>query len=217
MPELPDVEIFKREAEKALGSLVSGVDIHDSHFVDASKYAPDKEDPPKFAKCTIRLANDHHLHYVSKRKLGSFEITEDMGKYQEELALGPDALEIGEDEFRDKLSGSHAMLKNFLMDQSEISGIGNIYSDEILFQAGIHPEKKSSRLSGTQAKDLYKQTLKVLETAIKKEADIDKLPEDYLMPNREAGEKCPHCSGKIKKIKISGRTGYYCPRCQTKK
>jgi formamidopyrimidine-DNA glycosylase len=55
-----------------------------------------------------------------------------------------------------------------------------------------------------------------LKKAIEKEADVSKLPKSYLLPNREEGNDCPKCNGKIEKIKVSGRTGYYCPSCQKK-
>lgn len=259
MPELPDVERFRKEAEKALGHHVAEVEIKDKHFVDASphefdkfvtdnkldntlrrgkhlfllvkdnkaialhfgmtgslRYIPAREDPPKYTKCIFHLKNGHQLCYISKRKLGSVEITEDMDKYINEQDLGPDALEIEEEEFLDEFADSTAMVKSFLTDQSILAGIGNIYADEILFQAGVHPKKKCNNLSRNQAKDIYKKMKKVLEKSVEKDGDISELPGSYLLPHREKGNKCPRCDGKIKKIKISGRSGYYCPSCQPK-
>jgi formamidopyrimidine-DNA glycosylase len=56
----------------------------------------------------------------------------------------------------------------------------------------------------------------VLEKAIEKQADVSRLPGSWLLPRRKEGEECPRCSGRVKKIKISGRNGYYCPDCQKK-
>jgi formamidopyrimidine-DNA glycosylase len=102
------------------------------------------------------------------------------------------------------------------MNQSALCGIGNVYADEILFQACIHPRQKASELTEKQQGELYKQMDKVLKTAIKNQADISQMPDNFLLPKRKEGEKCPRGKGKVEKIKISGRSGYYCPDCQEK-
>lgn len=180
------------------------------------EYQESEEEDPKYVKCKIRLGNDHFLFYTSKRKLGSVEFTHSIDGYISDNEIGIDALEIEEDEFSDKVRESHSMIKSFLMDQSEMSGIGNVYSDEILFQSGIHPEIKSNKLDDEKVAELYKNMKKVLQKAIEEDAKTHDLPGSYLLPNREAGEECPRCQGKIEKIKVSGRTGYYCPKCQKK-
>jgi len=259
MPELPDVEIFKQEAEKALHKRIDNVEIKDSDFVQATqqefekhvignelqevwrkgkylfletgnqstvvlhfgmtgllKYAPETEEPTRYVKLTLELDNKNHLHYICKRKLGSIEITGDSGKYTDQLDLGTDAFQIGEDEFKEKLKASQATIKSFLMDQSTISGIGNVYSDEMLYQSGIPPTIKSSKLSGKKIRRLYKKMKRVLKMAIDKEADVSQMPKTWLLPNRVEGGDCPRCDGKIKKVRVSGRTAYYCPSCQQK-
>lgn len=259
MPELPDVEVFKKEAEKALNKRIDHVRIRDRDFVEASrykldqhvtgnrlkgvrrkgkylfletgdyhcvvlhfgmtgllKYAPGKEDPPEYTKLTFEMDNEHHLHYISKRKLGKVEITGNTDRYTAELDLGTDAFQIGEDEFRKKLKSSRASVKSFLMDQSSLSGIGNVYSDEMLYQAGIHPRTKAGKLSDKKTGKLYREMKRVLEMAIDREADVSRMPGTWLLPNREEGTDCPRCDGKIKTIKVTGRTAYYCPSCQEK-
>jgi formamidopyrimidine-DNA glycosylase len=180
------------------------------------KYAPGKKEAPEYVKLTFEMDDAHHLHYVSKRKLGRVEITRDSGKYADELDLGPDPLQIGEDAFREEVKASRAMVKSFLMDQSSVSGIGNMYSDEILYQAGIHPRVKSGILSDGSIGTLYRQMKRVLETAIENEADIARMPGTWLLPNREEGIDCPRCGEKIRKTRVLGRATYYCPSCQKK-
>lgn len=259
MPELPDVEIYKKEAEKALNKRIEDVRIKDSDFVEVSrhqfqkhvignklqevwrkgkylfletgnqtavvlhfgmtgllKHATEKEEPPEYVKLTFELDNGHHLHYLSKRKLGSIHITGNSGKYTDELDLGTDAFEIKEDEFGKKLKESRSMVKSFLMNQSSICGIGNVYSDEMLYQAGIHPKIKSGKLSEVRIGELYRKMKHVLQMAIDKEADVSRMPGSWLLPNREEGADCPGCNGKIRTIKVTGRTAYYCPSCQKK-
>ncbi|MFW5699947.1 MAG: zinc finger domain-containing protein, partial [Bacteroidota bacterium] len=101
-----------------------------------------------------------------------------------------------------------------LMDQSMIAGLGNVYVDEILFQCRIHPKAKVKDLSGKDYKKLFNIMHKVVDKAIEVDADPDKLPTSYLTGKRREGEKCPSCDGKIEKIKVGGRSGYYCPECQ---
>ncbi len=259
MPELPDVEIYKKTADKSIGRKVDDILVKDEKFIDASKnslgkYIKSKEikktlrkgkylfvemdnkyalalhfgmtgdlqytktdsKSPSYAKCILELSNDHKLIYISKRKLGKVELTNDIEEYIKKQDLGPDALDISQTEFLSKMNKSRATIKSFFMDQSTMCGVGNVYADEILFHACIHPGEKANKLSEKQGKELYKQMGRVLKTAIKKEADVSRMPDDFLLPKRKEGEKCPKGKGRIKKIKISGRTGYYCPDCQKK-
>ncbi len=259
MPELPDVEVFKKAADKSIGSKVENIVVKDEKFIDASKNSLGRHiknqkikktlrrgkylfivldnkyalalhfgmtgylshdttdsETPSYAKCIFELRNNHQLSYVSKRKLGKVEITDDIEKYIEEQDLGPDALDISKSDFLSKMNESKASIKSFFMDQSILCGIGNVYADEILFHACIHPAQKAHKLTEKQGEELYKQMGRVLKIAIKKQADVSRMPDDFLLPKRKEGEKCPQGKGKIKKIKISGRTGYYCPDCQKK-
>lgn len=156
------------------------------------------------------------MHYISKRKLGHVKYVDEIEDFIKENEIGPDALELTESEFISKLKEKKSMIKSALMDQSVVSGIGNVYADEILFQSKVHPKQKTTGLTDKTWKELHKNTQKVLKKAIEKEADVSKLPKSYLLPNREEGNDCPKCDGKIEQIKISGRTGYYCPSCQKK-
>ncbi len=260
MPELPDVEVYKKAADKSIGQKVEDITVKDEKFTDATKnslgrhvksheiknnlrrgkylfiemdnrhalvlhfgmtgflsYMATDSETPSYAKCIFKLSNDHKLVYVSRRKLGKIEMTDDIEKYIEEQELGPDALDINKTDFLSKIKDSKATAKSFFMNQKILSGIGNVYADEILFQACIHPGQKANKLTEKEGEELYKQMGEVLKTAIKQQADVSRMPDDFLLPKRKEGEKCPNGKGKIKKIKISGRTGYYCPDCQKKK
>jgi len=115
-------------------------------------------------------------------------------------------------------------IKQFLMDQKNIAGIGNIYADEILFFAGIMPTRKISTLSADENKKIYKNIKKILANAIKfRGSSVN----DYLDSQGRAGEyhlrlkvysrnsqPCKKCKTKIQKIKINGRGTHFCPKCQ---
>jgi formamidopyrimidine-DNA glycosylase len=123
-------------------------------------------------------------------------------------------MEIDLSSFKQALSATRASIKSALMDQQRIAGIGNIYSDEILFQAGVRPKNPASQLDESSLKALFRAMKEVHSTAIECRADPGRFPEDYLIPHRRGDRICPKCSGGIKTAKISGRTAYFCPRCQ---
>jgi formamidopyrimidine-DNA glycosylase len=109
-------------------------------------------------------------------------------------------------------------VKSVLMDQALIAGIGNIYADEILFQARLHPKAPVTSLGERERALLFEQIKAVLTTAIDcgagAEQLLERLPDDYLLPQREKDGKCPRCGAKIATLKAAGRTAYFCPRCQ---
>jgi len=119
---------------------------------------------------------------------------------------------------------SKRKIKQVLMDQTIISGIGNIYSDEILWEAKIHPFKLSYKLNNQELKAIYQAIKKILTKAIKlrgtsisdfrdPEGREGKYTEIRSVYQRE-GEPCYRCGSKIKRVKIGGRSAYFCPQCQ---
>jgi formamidopyrimidine-DNA glycosylase len=179
-------------------------------------YAGDNNEPPKHTRMVIFFEGGNRLAFVSQRMLGKIGWTEDPGKYAEEQGLGPDALSEhwNMDNFEQLFEGSKTDVKKVLMDQKHISGIGNVYTDEILFHAGLRPDRKASELEREEISALHRSMLHVLKTATEREANPEKVPGSWLLPRRESGADCPGCKGKVKKTKIGGRGCYYCPDCQ---
>lgn len=171
-------------------------------------------DPPKYSKMILFFEDDYQLAFTCRRKLGKIYLAEDLNSFQKENDLGPDALNLSEGEFLELLKGKTGAIKSLLMDQHVISGIGNVYSDEMLYQCGIHPKVKTNSISASEKKQLYKKMRNVLETAIAKEGVRKDLPETWLIHDREDGAECPKCDGKVKKITVGGRSTYFCPSCQ---
>ena len=180
------------------------------------QYVNKNEKVPDYTKLELQLSNDEKLAYISKRKLGFVKATTDAAKFISENKIGKDALDLNKKEFIEILKSKRSMLKSALMDQSALSGIGNVYADEILFQCRFHPKRSTSRLADDEWEVLYKKTQEILKTVIRHDAIPSDLPDSYLTPRRKEGEKCPKCKGNVEKIKISGRGGYYCPSCQEK-
>ncbi len=180
------------------------------------KYYENGGDPPEYAQLVMNFDNHHALAYISKRKLGRIEIADDIGEFARQHDIGEDALRIDWEDFYHIMSKKKGSIKGALMDQSKVSGIGNIYADEILFQEKIHPKAEIGNLDEDSLKSLYKTMRRVMRIAIRHHADPNDLPRDYLLANRSEGRDCPVCNGRIKKITVNGRGTYICPKCQKK-
>jgi formamidopyrimidine-DNA glycosylase len=100
------------------------------------------------------------------------------------------------------------------MNQSLMAGLGNIYSDEVLFQAGIHPGSSVRKLSADQVSRIFYMIGEVIDTAIDARVQLDNFPGDYLINYREPDASCPRCGGKIKKQTIASRSSYLCKQHQ---
>ncbi|MGD8867193.1 MAG: DNA-formamidopyrimidine glycosylase family protein [Gemmatimonadales bacterium] len=167
----------------------------------------------------LDFVNDYHLAYANTRRLGQIGLVDDIEDFVEEEGLGPDALAGGFDltAFREVLAGRRGTVKGALMNQSVLAGIGNLYTDEILFQVGLHPEARVNRLSADTVKELYRTMKRVLKQAIEVRADPERLPRSYLLPQRGADGECPRCGRELKKTKVSGRATYYCTHDQRRR
>jgi formamidopyrimidine-DNA glycosylase len=172
----------------------------------------DKE--PDYVQMQFDFVTGYHLAYVMPRKLGQIALVEDPDDIIERKNLGPDALRMSYTDWNEALSGRRGMVKSTLMNQQILAGIGNIYSDEILYQARLHPRIKINTLGAKTTEQLYKVMQEVLAKAIECRADPGRYPDSYLTPRRQEGAACPHCNGKVQRIKVSGRSGYFCPQCQ---
>jgi len=168
---------------------------------------------PEYYKMALRFKKGS-LYYISIRKLGRISFTGSMDSYIEQRKLGPDALEIGREEFLKLASKKKGMVKPVLMDQTFIAGLGNIYVDEILYNCRIQPRKKMQNMAEKDLKRIHTCMGHVLATSIKAKAEPGRMPQTWLIKKRKEGLKCPKCKGRIKKILIQGRGTYFCSGCQ---
>lgn len=149
------------------------------------------------------------------------------GDSTEELSdLGPEPLEEGfsVEYLRRSLGGRRSRIKPLLMEQRLVAGIGNIYADEILYDARIHPRRKASTLSTDECRALHTAIQENLEagiehrgTTVQFHRDLLNRPgehQDYLRVFERGGQPCPECGGKVAQEQVGGRTTYYCPECQ---
>lgn len=176
------------------------------------------EDEPEYERLRFDFMDGHRLAFIDRRMLARAGATDDPDAYIEAHGLGPDALALAEKDFAALIAKRKGQAKSALMDQGLIAGIGNVFSDEILFQAGLHPQANLDRLSAKQVRTLYKSVQKVLKEAVDRGAGsedfADRLPARWLIPQRAKGGRCPRGHGEVKSLKFSGRTAYFCPACQ---
>lgn len=170
--------------------------------------------PSEYPYVVFRLEDGRRLAFDCRRKLGEVELVEDPDAWIADRDLGPDALALDADRFLEAQAGRRGMVKTALMDQSRMAGIGNEFSDEVLFQARLHPRTKMSSLSEEDRRDLHATLTSTLRTAIDAGMEAEALPDDWLLPVREEGAACPRCGDEIHRIEISGRGCYVCPTCQ---
>jgi formamidopyrimidine-DNA glycosylase len=183
------------------------------------KYYKLPAEKPEYEAVAIHFRNGYTLGYVMIRKLGEVRLVSNVADFIDRRDFGPDVFSdaFSFAKFKELLEGRRGMIKSALMNQSIMAGIGNVYSDEILFQAGIHPKAKVNNLDDEHLRQIYEQIEHVLKMAIKHQAEPGDFPEGYIVPLRgDEDAECPGCSGTLERIEVSGRGGYYCPNCQTK-
>ncbi len=175
------------------------------------------DQPPRYSAVTFEFGEEA-LAYTSRRKLGHIWLVEDgIDSFLREKELGIDIMDpaLTEKRFAAMAREQRGAVKCWLMDQSKLAGLGNVYSDEVLYQAGIHPKRLAAELDDKTLQRLYRTIHQVLPRAIAAEADPNRVPESWLLRDRKKGAACPgRCGGKIHAIALCGRTGYFCPTCQ---
>ncbi len=176
------------------------------------KYYKNEEEKPRHVRMLLDFDNGYHLAFDCQRKLGLIDLASDPQDYATKKGLGIDALDKKLDfkHFRELISGKTSTIKSTLMAQESVSGIGNIYADEILFQAGIDPRRKVKELSDSELKNVLSKVKAVLPKAIKAQVDTERMPRTYLLPHRDGDGTCPKCGKALSKVKISGRTTHFC-------
>jgi formamidopyrimidine-DNA glycosylase len=180
------------------------------------RYFKGEQKTPPHTRVLIVFEKDYRLAFDDQRKFGEVGLTEDVDEYVRRRALGPDALALDFEQFRKIIAKHRGAVKATLMDQRVIAGIGNIYADEILFQARVHPATKGARLGEKRLKRLFHAMRHVLKKAVECRADESRMPTSWLFSHRGEGGKCPRCGHKLRSSKIGGRTAWFCPHHQSR-
>ena len=152
--------------------------------------------------------------FDDQRKFGEIELIKDVDEFLQRRCIGPDALEVDLSEFKTIFGKHRGAVKAILLNQQLIAGIGNLYADEILFRARMHPATEAARLSDKDLKRLFRAMRHVLEKAIALKTDFNRLPKSWLLTHRGKRGRCPRCGRALKSATIGGRTSWFCAHCQ---
>jgi formamidopyrimidine-DNA glycosylase len=172
----------------------------------------------------FELEDGRELRYTDIRRFGQIRLVGHDEIEHLTARLGREPLELPLDEFTSRLAGRHARIKALLLNQSVFRGIGNIYADESLWKARIHPARLASRLSFADLKRLWNAIRRILQQAIEDRGssisdfvDAEGQPGKYQQRHRaygREGKPCFRCGAKIRRDIVAGRSSYFCPRCQ---
>ena len=169
----------------------------------------------------IDLGRREELRFRDPRRFGEIRW---LGREGGDEKMGPEPLAMRTSQLASRLSGTTRAIKNALMDQNVVAGLGNIYVDESLFAAGIHPLSPANRLTRDQIARLTKSIKSTLRRAIRHRGstlrdyvDADGAAGRFKRLHRvydREGEKCRTCKSPIERIVMGGRSTHFCPRCQ---
>lgn len=224
-------EITENELRETLiGKIIKSLSRHGKQlfiFIDPNLYITmhfgmtgnveiisDLKDIIRFERVSFFLSSGERLAFIDQRILGKIGLTSSRNEFIKIHKLGPDSLSVTWDEFFNAFHDQNTSIKASLMNQSKIAGLGNVYADEILFQAKIHPLEITDNLSEEKLRTLFTTMKQVLKSAIEFSADRNKFPNSFLITHRNKHSICPRCGGNIAMTKINERSTYFCPHCQ---
>ncbi len=185
---------------------------------------PGRTPAQKHTRVITELDNGAELHFWDQRKFGRFYCVEDENEVVGKLGPEPLADDWTVEAFKEALNKRRAPIKSLLLNQQIVAGIGNIYADEALFFAGIHPLRPGNSLNDDEVWHLHQAIRYVLREALKAQGSTFST---YRRPGEETGayqlqhqvfrrtgKPCPVCRTPIERIKVGGRSTHFCPRCQ---
>lgn len=190
---------------------------------------PSKQAVDKHTHLVLQLDDGRDLRYHDVRKFGRIRLfpKEELAAELDRLQLGPEPWELDADAFYQQLQRRKQAIKLVLLDQHVVAGIGNIYADEILYRARLHPEQPAHTVSRIKANRLVHYAGEVIREAMTKGGTTIRSYTDALGHSGgfqqtlnaygRAGLACPRCQTPMKKIKVGQRGTTFCPRCQVLK
>ncbi|MEZ4706445.1 MAG: bifunctional DNA-formamidopyrimidine glycosylase/DNA-(apurinic or apyrimidinic site) lyase [Caldilineaceae bacterium] len=180
--------------------------------------------PDKHTHVTMQLDDERALHYRDQRKFGRLWLVADPATVLAKLGPEPFSAEFTPRRLGQTLAGRQAPIKALLLDQSVLAGVGNIYADEALFQAGIHPLRRGQELTDAELTMLHASVRAVLQRGIelqgsslqnyvKLDGEKGGFQEEHQV-FRKTGQPCPTCGHPIERIVVTQRSTHFCPVCQ---
>lgn len=196
------------------------------HLGMTGQMAPARAEQPreKHTHVCMLLDDGRELRYTDARRFGRMAYLTEAPLAEELARFGADPLEVGKEEFAKRMRGRRARIKALLLDQSVLRGVGNIYADESLWRAKIHPAQLGAKLNGKQAETLRQALQEILRKAIVMRGssisdflDAEGEPGEYQRHHRAYGREgkfCYRCKSVIRRGIVAGRSSYFCPKCQ---
>ena len=178
----------------------------------------------KNSRVTFRLAGGKSIDFNDQRLFADLRVLDDWHTLKFIQTLGPEPFDITLGQFKDMLKPKKTKIKPLLLDQTFISGIGNLYAAEVLFRSGIDPQRSAQSLNDKEKESLFNEIKKVLQEAIHHGgSSVDNYvrlsgkPGGYAAYHKvygREGKPCLVCKSAIKRISLGGRGTYFCPKCQ---
>lgn len=244
MPELPEVETIKRELScEIIGKKLEGVKVTDVRrrakilmidLADGSSLVFHLKltgqlllntKPGKYTRAVFKFTDGTNLVFNNVRKFGWWKKVKDTSEIEKDFGPEPLTKNFTLKKFKEILNHrTKPKIKPLLMDQQFIAGIGNIYSDEILFASKVRPTRRVKTLKEKEIKRIFQKIKEILKKAIKYQGSSIQYYLDakgqkgkyvkYHQVYGRGGEPCKKCGAIIKRIKINGRSAHFCPTCQ---
>lgn len=196
------------------------------HLGMTGQIAPSPAGQPleKHTHVCLLLDDGRELRYTDARRFGRIAYLTKALLDEELMGFGADPLEVSKEEFVNRICGRRARIKALLLDQSVLRGVGNIYADESLWKAKIHPARLGAKLSGKQTEtlrrvlqDILRKAIVLRGSSISDFLDAEGQPGEYQRHHRaygREGKNCYRCRTPIRRAIVAGRSSYFCPRCQ---
>lgn len=203
------------------GAILSHLRMEGKYFLE-----PQQSEWNKHVHVIFQFTDGTELYYQDVRKFGTLTYypgVEILNSHSlTKLGVEPDELEL--DAFYQSLQRAKAAIKTVLLNQKIVAGLGNIYVDEVLFMAGIHPLTSANKITRSECLRLQEAIQDVMTRAIAARGTTIRSYENafgengtyqhQLLVYGKAGEPCPQCGTEIQKIKVGGRGTHFCPQCQ---
>jgi formamidopyrimidine-DNA glycosylase len=196
------------------------------HLGMTGQIAPNPLEQPcaKHTHACFLLDDNRELRYTDPRRFGRLAYLSAEPLAEELRTFGADPLEISSEEFIEQTRSRRARIKALLLDQSFLRGVGNIYADESLWRAKIHPARLGATLRKREAATLHRVLREILEKAIVLRGssisdflDAEGQPGEYQQHHKaygREGKRCYRCRAVIRRAIVAGRSSYFCPKCQ---
>lgn len=186
-------------------------------------------DAERHDRILFHLDDGSLLSFADMRKFGYVRVftPEELAQWDFLKRVGPEPLETAPEDLARRIAGRRSAIKALLLNQSVVAGVGNIYADESLFRAGLHPETRGDRIGRARATALFSHLQDVLRLAISENGSSIS---DYVNARGDAGafqnsfnvygrkgEPCKQCGETLRAVTVAGRTSTFCPHCQRRR